>query len=463
MSNLKSITKGKMWCYALGQLGWSMLSGLIGSWLVYFYQPAAAEVQKGMTLFIPQDANIFGALTIIGLITAGGRIFDAITDPLIGNLSDKCKSKLGRRIPFLKYSAIPLAVITLLVFCAPVRAISTINVVWVFLFVTLYYFAITCYCTPYTSLIAELAHTQEEKLQISTCISLTFIVGTAVAYVAPVIWGTFMGMGIERINAMRLTFGIIAGISIIFLLIPVFTINEKDYVDIVPSNSNMFKSLFKTFKNRDFRVFVLQDIVYWFALTLFQTGLGFFVTQLFKLEESFSSYMFIGLTVVSLLFYPLVNMLARKIGKKKCVFIGFILFCITFLITGLAGTYIPLPPIAQAIIVVLIGALPQAIFGILPQAMVADIAQCETVETGENRSGMFYAARTFSFKFGQSIAMLAFTSLARIGIVYNQAGEVVSSETGYRIVAITASVCCLIGGLLLLIYNEKKILSKIEK
>lgn len=447
MENLKSITKGKMWCYALGQLGWSMLSGLIGSWLVYFYQPAKTEIDAGMTLFIPQGTVVFGVLTIIGLITAAGRIFDAITDPLIGSLSDNCRSKLGRRIPFLKFSALPLAVVTLLVFCAPVRTVSQINTVWLCVFVTLYYFLITCYCTPYTSLIAELAHTQEEKLQISTCISLTFIVGTAIAYVAPVVWNIFMSsFGLERIKAMRLTFGIISGISIVFLFIPVFTINEKDYVNIVPSKSNMFSSLLKTFKNYDFRIFVIQDLVYWFALTLFQTGLAFFVTQLFKLPEEFATYMFVGLTAVSLLFYPVVNIMARKIGKKGCVFVAFMAFCVTFFITGLAGDFLVVKPEVQAVIVVVLGAFPMAIFGILPQAMVADIAQCETVETGENRSGMFFAARTFAFKFGQSVAMLTFTSLATLG---------------YRLVAITASIFCLIGGFCLLRYNEKRILEKI--
>lgn len=447
MENLKSITKGKMWCYALGQLGWSMLSGLIGSWLVYFYQPAKTEIDAGMTLFIPQGTVVFGVLTIIGLITAAGRIFDAITDPLIGSLSDNCRSKLGRRIPFLKFSALPLAIVTLLVFCAPVRTVSQINTVWLCVFVTLYYFLITCYCTPYTSLIAELAHTQEEKLQISTCISLTFIVGTAIAYVAPVVWNIFISsFGMERINAMRLTFGIISGISIVFLFIPVFTINEKDYVNIVPSKTNMFSSLLKTFKNHDFKIFVIQDLVYWFALTLFQTGLAFFVTQLFKLPEEFATYMFVGLTAVSLLFYPVVNLMARKIGKKACVFVAFMAFCLTFFLTGLAGDFLVVKPEVQAVIVVVLGAFPMAIFGILPQAMVADIAQCETVETGENRSGMFFAARTFAFKFGQSVAMLTFTSLATLG---------------YRLVAITASIFCLIGGFCLLRYNEKRILEKI--
>lgn len=105
---MKSLTKGKMWCYAIGQLGWSIISGLIGSWLVYFYQPNQEAINEGMISLIPQGRVVLGILTLIGLITAVGRIFDAITDPLVGNWSDSCKHKLGRRIPFMRWSAIPL-------------------------------------------------------------------------------------------------------------------------------------------------------------------------------------------------------------------------------------------------------------------------------------------------------------------------------------------------------------------
>ena len=111
---MKSLTKDKMWIYAIGQLGWSIISGLIASWLVYFYQPDVKAKSEGMIALIPEGRVIFGVLTIIGLITFAGRIFDAVTDPLVGSWSDKCKSKLGRRIPFMRYSAIPLGLILFL-------------------------------------------------------------------------------------------------------------------------------------------------------------------------------------------------------------------------------------------------------------------------------------------------------------------------------------------------------------
>ena len=450
---MKALTRSVIWRYAIGQLGWPILSGLVSSWLVYFYQPAQAELENGMPLFIPQGRVVFGLLTIIGLVGALGRLFDAVTDPLVGNLSDNCRSPLGRRIPFLRRSAMPFGISTLLIFCAPIQKISAINTVWLFVFVLLYYFLLTCYYTPYTSLIAELAKSQKEKLALSTCISLTFIVGTAISYLAPALWTAFISRGMERIFAMRLTFGLFSALAVALMLVPAYTLNEKDYVQestAVGEQGSMFSSLAKTFSNKDFRFFIGQDVIYWFALPSFQTGLPFFVTALLKLPETYATLMFVGLTAASLLFYLPVNVLAKKFGKKKIVVAAFCFFVADFLFTGLCGERLAIPSMAQAAIIVFAAAFPMAAFGILPQAMVADIAQAETAATGQNRSGMFFAARTFAFKLGQSAAMLAFASLATISR---------ASGGGYRIVAVLASVCCALGAAILLFYNERRVVS----
>ena len=456
---MKALTKKTMWCYAIGQLGWSILSGLIGSWLVYFYQPNQEAMDDGMISLIPQGRVVLGILTFIGLITAIGRVFDAVTDPLVGNWSDNCKHKLGRRIPFMRWSALPLGLVFVLVFCAPVGGISSINVIWLFVTVLAYYFLITCYCTPYTSLLAELPHNQDEKLKLSMCISLTFIVGTCIGYTAPGIWGILMGTGMARIPAMRITFAILSVIATIFMLVPAFGIKEKDYCDATPSSSNMLSSLTKTFKNRDFRVFVGQDIIYFFGLAMFQTGLPFFVTSLLHLPESMTMVMFGGLTLLSLAYYPFVTKMAAKWGKKKLLIAAFFGFVLTFGFTALSGDKLAfIPVMVQAVIIVVLGSFPQAIFGIIPQTIVADIALSDELVTGESRSGMFYAARTFAMKLGQSLAMLLFTSLATIG-----ATQAAGSPLGYRIVALVASVCCIAGGLIMSFFNEKKVMETIAK
>lgn len=442
-----------IWIYATGQLGWPILSGLVASWLVYFYQPDGSALDEGMRLFVPQGRVVLGALTLVGLATALGRLFDAITDPLVGSLSDNCRSPLGRRVPFLRYSALPFGIVTALLFCAPVQRISALNTLWLFVFVLLYYFLLTCYCTPYTSLIAELAKSQGEKLALSTSISLTFIVGTAVSYLAPAAWSALIKCGTERVLAMRITFASFSALAVCFMLVPGLFLKEKEYCQSSAAGGPMMRSLLKTFSNKDFRVFAAQDVIYWFALTLFQTGLPFFVTALLKLPETFASPMFIGLTAASLLFYLPVNVLAKKFGKKKLVLAAFAFFVADFLFTGLSGeTFrifgIALSPKVQAAVIVLAAAFPMAAFGILPQAMLADIAQAETARTGENRSGMFFAARTFAFKLGQSAAMIAFTSLATISS---------SGGAGYRLVAITASAFCAAGAVVLLFFDEKKV------
>ena len=462
---MKSLTRGKMWCYAIGQLGWSIISGLIGSWLVYFYQPNQEAINDGMISMIPQGRVVLGILTLIGLITAAGRIFDAVTDPLVGNWSDNCKSKLGRRIPFLRWSAIPLGLVFVLVFCAPVHGVSAVNTIWLFITVLAYYFLITCYCTPYTSLLAELPHNQEEQLKLSMCISLTFIIGTCLGYAAPVIWGILMGNGMARIPAMRITFAALSILATIFMLVPAFGINEKDYCDVQPSSSNMFSSLGKTFKNKDFRIFVGQDIIYWFGLAMFQTGLAFFVTSLLHLPEAWTTYMMGGLTFLSLAYYPFVTKMTAKWGKKKLLIAAFFGFFLTFGFTALSGEKLSFIPIyAQAVIIVVLGSFPQAIFGIIPQTIVADIALSDEVVTGESRSGMFYAARTFAMKLGQSLAMLLFTSLATIGVAKAASGaaeQAAGSPLGYRIVALVASLCCIAGGLIMSFFNEKKVMETI--
>lgn len=443
---MKKLTLGKIWLFGIGQFGWALLSGLIATWLVYFYQPNQIAQDAGQILYIPQGRVVLGIITIIGAITALGRVFDAVTDPWIASLSDRCKSKNGRRIPFLKMAAFPLAAATVAVFFAPVQKTSWINAVWLLIMILIYYLAITTYCTPYTALIPELGHSQKDRMTISTVISLTFIVGTALAYSASIVWGALEPV-LGRVIAMRLTICIYALIAFVCMLVPVFAIREKDYVDVKPVEGTAFSSLVKTFQNPDFRVFVGSDILYWIGLTMFQTGLPFFVTSLLKLPENMAFIYFALMTAMSLVFYIPINIITRKIGKKNLVLFAFFTFAATYTYTFFLGEFLPIDPLIQGYILAIVAALPMAIFGILPQAMVADISQSDSILTGENREGMFYAARTFAFKLGQSISMLLFTAVATIGL----------NGMGYRIAAGIAAVFCLGGGIILFAFNENKI------
>ena len=452
----KTATNGLLWIFAIGQLGCSILSGIIANWMVFFYQPSQEELAKGQLEFLPKG-TILG-LTAIGLITAFGRIFDAVTDPLIAGRSDSLKHKLGRRIPFMRFSALPFGAVTILLFCSPFEAGSKGNIVSLFVCAVLFYFCMTCYCTPYNALIPELGGTQEARINLSTFISVTYFFGTAIAYLVPNIAGIFASSA-GYAGSYRITIAILAVVAVVCMLVPSFLIDENTYADTTPSQSTAFKSLLSTFRNKDFRLFVASDILYWVGLTLFQTGLSYSVTVLLGLDSKNTFPLFAVMTATSLVFYPAVNVFSKKMGKKKLIAFAFIFFSFTFLVTALAGLT-GLPPMIHGIIIAVLAAVPMAILGILPQAVVADISEADKIETGESRQGMFYAARTFAFKMGQSAAMLLFTSISLINSDVPKGSS--GYGLGYRMTAIIAAVLCLAGGIVFLRYNENKILSKIQ-
>ena len=460
--NTRRLTKKEMRIFAVGQLGWSTLGGIINTWLVTFYLPTKGSVEAGAKFYIPTGLVVFGLLTVLGLITFACRIFDAVTDPWIASLSDRSRNPKGRRIPFMRRAAVPFAVITVLVFCAPVQTISSINIAWIFIFLILFYLFMTMYCTPYNALISEFGKTQEDRMYISTAISFTYFFGTLLAYMPFVLAGPLQAH-VTYAWSYRIWFIVLAVIALFCMLVPAVKLNEKDFVDAEPSKSNAFRSLAATFKNREFLKFAASDIAYWIGLTLFQTGLPFFVKVSMELDEFYTTVFLGGMTVLSVLFYPFVSRMVKRFGKKRLVITGFLGLALAYLITALIGV-LPLPGMAFGIIICVVAAFPMALLGIIPQSIIADVAEEDGILTGEKREGMFFAARTFAMKFGQSVAMLVFTSLAILGTTQDlTSNDLTASAFGLRIVAIAAVVFCVAGAVILSFYNEAKVMKTIAK
>ena len=448
MKQLKPITNKLLWIFALGQFGWSLLSGVVSNWMVYYYTGTPSEQNPNTGVFasgITQSPILF-KLTLFGLVLAAGRIFDAVTDPLIAGWSDRSNYKGGRRIPFLRAMAVPFSLCTIGLFVLPQTASIGLNDTILFILLMVFYLFMTMFCTPYNALIAELGDTQQHRINVSTFISFTFILGQSISFLLPNVAGALEG-SVGQKNSIRFSVALMSAIACIAMLIPAFYINERDYIDSKPSNTKPFKSLAKTFSNVQFRHFVYSDVIYFFALTLFQTGLAFYETQLMEIEDTWTFVLTATMTAISVLLYPVVNILAKKIGKKLLIIIGFFTYCVVFGITTMCGQ-----GLHWGFIIAATAAVPMAILGILPQACVADVAELTRLETGEDRSGMFFAARTFAFKMGQAIAMVTFTSVTVAG-----------TKASYRTTAAIAFVTCFIGSVIFFRYNEKMILGKIEE
>ena len=496
----KPITNKLLWIFAVGQFGWSLLSGIISTWLVHLYTGSAErflDTNGILSGFISQNPLI-ASLTLFGIITAVGRLFDAVTDPLIASWSDRADYKGGRRIPFMKAAAIPFALITVAVFVLPQTASVTTNNTIIFALLMLFYLFMTIYCTPYNALIAELGDTQEHRINVSTFISFTYIAGFSLATLIPSLASMFQGgkidailapvaasrgVGLEELtaqlagkmdevrtildaetlneillvqqNAMRSAIGVMCAVACVACLIPALFIKERAYIDSKPVQTPAFASLVKTFENSQFRRFVYADVIYFFAVTLFQTGLADFETRLMGIPSDNTFTLTVIMTVVSLLLYLPVNKLAPRIGKKKLIITGFFTYAAVFLITALCGE-----GFVWGLIVAVSAGIPMAILGILPQACVADVSELSTLETGEDRSGMFFAARTFAMKLGQALSMVIYTSVTVKHVVN---GEAIVEASQYRTVAVIATVTCLIGAGLFLLYNEKMILGRIDE
>jgi Na+/melibiose symporter-like transporter len=114
-----------------------------------------------------------------------------------------------------------------------------------------------------------------------------------------------------------------------------------------------------------------------------------------------------------------------------------------------------------------------AIFGIVQNAIVSDIAEADGISTGDFKAGIFFGARTFMSKLGQTVAGLIIPSLLLIGADLSATGEVVVADLssggaltgtmGVRATAIVAAVFCAIGLVLFLLYDEKGILATLAK
>ncbi len=435
--------------FAIGQLGWALLSGVVSNWLLYFYMPSEETIAAGMPLFITQGI-VFAGMTVIGLITALCRLVDGFVDPFIASKSDSLVHPLGRRIPFMRYAAIPFGIMTVVVFTVPGLGSEAFNNIALLVCLVLFYVSLSLYCTPFNALIPELGSTQELRVNLSTYISVTFFFGTAFAYLVPTIAGFFEAtFGIA--NAYRITIAILAAFAVACMLLPAYTIDEHVYANAEPATMNMIESAKKTFKNKAFQIFEVSDVLYWVAITMFQTGMPFYVTSLMGLDESWNFVLFAGMTGVSLLFYAPVNIMAKRIGKKKLVTFGFFFFCVAFGITTVCGMF-GIPSLVWGVIVALLAAIPMAILGILPQAVLADIAEGDALKYGESREGMYFAARTFSMTLGQSLAMILFSSLATVG----------TGGFGYRLTALTAMVFCLLGALVFMRFDEQRMLGVID-
>ena len=451
---MKKVDKALIGRLCLPQFAVGLFTTMLNNYLIYFYQPSK---ESGIPNLIPQGRIVLGVLTIIGMIKAVGHIIDAVTDPLIAASSDKSKHKDGRRIPLMKKAAIPFGLCALLIFFVPMGYVSNINAVWIAIFMWGYYFFFTLYMIPHNALIPELVQDGPMRVNAYTISSFFFVTGSALGYVTPLIVSAFKGAGMVTLSAWRMTFGIYTVIGIILLLIPAFTIKEKDYVHSKLPNITLGESLKHAFSNKHFRVVTLGQLLENTGMAFFQACIMYYVTSLMGLAETYSVLILAISIAGSLLMYPMVNKFAKKKGKKLPIILGCIVFSIAEIVICFSDI-LPGNKLVLACIFALFVSFPFAVLNVLPGAMMADIIQYDTVTTGINQEGIFGAARSFIVKMGNSLAIMIVPSLIVTGAA---AGENVG-VFGLKLTAEAGSILCILAIIVFTFYKESEVLSTIE-
>jgi Na+/melibiose symporter-like transporter len=449
--------------YAMGQFGWSLASYGAANFLTQFYLPFNEGGHAAYPTMIYQG-YVVGVLTIIGMALGFGRVFDAVTDPLVAVLSDSCGLKLGKRRSFLAISVLPFALFSALVFIpiagAGPGANLTLNSLWLFISITLLYWFMTMYVTPYYAWMSELGHDADERLELSTMISVTWALGAILGSQAPLLQSLLQARGMSAISAFQIVMACLSGLALIFMLLPIIFIDENRYCEGGQTDEGFFSAIAKVIKDRNFLIFTVSDLAYWISLYLINNGLQYYITVLLGLPKSLYSLLSIVTFGVSFLFYVPVGMLAKKVGRRVLLIAAFILFALTFAYCSLFGR-LPLGAQTQAWIAAVLAALPLAVFGILPNAMISDMAEAYAIETGLQKAGVFFGFRTFMSKMGQFVGALVMPSIIMIG-ANSQAGEKVGAF-GVRLTTYIAFGFCLLGLCLLLAYNEKKVMRSLAK
>jgi Na+/melibiose symporter-like transporter len=457
----EKLPRWKLLAFAMGQLGWSLASYGVGSLVTYFYMPPETGSPAVFPPFLFQGV-ILGVFTIIGVITFVARVFDAVTNPLIASWSDRSHARLGRRRLFMLVSAVPFSIFSLLVFvplqhfrAEPGLASSWVNVAWLSTTILLFYFFFVMYTAPFNALISELGHNPKERLFISTAISVTWALGFAVGNTVYAFKDLLQQTGMDPVSAFQTVQAIFALLSMVLMLLPVLVIDEHRYAKASVSEEGTLTALRTALSNRGYVAFLVSELLYNVCQTIIQIGLVYYVTTLLRMGEALTSLLIAVMFVLSFAFYPLVTWSAIRYEKKRVLVVGFALMSLLFLMFTFMGI-LPVPSLVFAWVVVGFAALPNAIFGIVPNAVVADIAEADGIDTGNFKAGMFFGIRSFEINVGVSVANILFPSFLTLG-------KSVDNPFGIRLSAIVSAAICVLGMAALFAYNERRVLRSLAR
>ena len=402
-----------------------LLPIIVGTWLMYFYSPPAGE---GQVLLLPAT---------IGAIRMAERIIGAVLEPLVGHMSDRTRTRLGRRRPWMA-AGLPLLVVAFVaLWFPPPAAAPDSGAVVAHLAVALmvFYAAYTAVFAPYNALLPELAQSSRARVRFSMGMALFEVLANVAGSVgaAPLVGlGAATVAGVAFANGFQVLAVVSAAFAVLSVL-PSLTLGEPAHPP-PAAGFGFVKAVSTSLRNRQFLHYGGLMVACRVASMSAIIAVPFVGTQLMGLDEGQASLLLAVIIVVATLAFPLVGSWAIRAGKARVFRFGGLGFLLVLPLLGTIGLVPGVPVIVQGGVLFVLAGFPVATLFVLPRALLADIIDHDERLTGARREATYTGMSGVMEKVGEALA----TGL--VGVLFQLFGNSAGAPLGLRLVGAAAAV-----------------------
>lgn len=417
--------------YLVGAIGVQFTTITIVQWFQYFYVPPA---DSGKT--------IYSTLKIISLAAGLGRFMDAISDPLIGFLSDRTRHRLGRRRPFILYGCIPLMFSFIALWFPPVQKLSIVNGIYGVIMVSVYWWLMTVVLIPYNALLPEMARTKEGRVALGIYNSAGLILGLFAAFML----SQFL---IDKFNIQVM--GVVLGIfSTLCLLFCGVVIKERFHEDTAAPPTQFVEEALLAMKNKPFLILMLAFFIFQLGFFSIQAMLPYYVDAVLHHKATDVVNFMLALMLTTVATFPIISILSKKIPIKT-LYGGSLLLMGLFLpflyVTGkMQGASAFYFSIAVAGLV----GIPQAGLYVLQGPILGEVIDLDEQMTGRRREAIYTGVINFMMKLGWTFSTIV------MWLLFDTFGYSRANPGGILLMGPAAGFICVVGFLIFTRYRIVK-------
>jgi len=392
-------------CYGLGDLSSNILFAAINFYFMYFLINIAGV-----------DAYLTGIIFIIA------RGWDAVTDYLMGIITDKTKSRFGKRRVYMLFGAIPFGLIFILMWLTPISSnVKVLKFLYYLLVYCLFNTIWTVVYIPYNALSANMTKDYNERTSLNgiriVCANIGLLLGAAVfAVFADGVESIFYGIFNDFAKAYMYAAVIFGLLATIIMFVCVLNIKERN--DESEQNPyGFFKTLKQFFKLKEFRNTAAYYLMSLVGFDIIITVFVFFVNDTLKLGGGADSMLFIAIPlVVAIATAAFWVKMSEKYQKHKVYSFAAVYISLALLLCLIVPEQSKL---WLTVVVVLVG-FGMAAIQIIPYASVPDVIEVDELVNGVRREGTYYGVMQFLYKTASGLATaLVSTTLGIFGYKEN--------------------------------------------